>query len=289
MAKRQWSFSLEGKVHTVEVRYGFLSGKKAIWVDGVLQQEAALTRDLANLGGSYVFTLDGHNCAVMIRSDGFTFSCDLLVGGRRLEPGEDLEPPEEDGRAREVVGKRGPYRQAGPVTERDVAREARKWVVGDLLAQVFAVAIPLLPLYARQHGDPSHAVSAVAILVATVAGFVLALFRTPDVHMDLPALPFGPPSPKTSPDLRSQYDAALLRLSRKWAMLGLVLPLLALALAEWLPMGEIAPYRGGNPSSRADLYGFLLVVAALQMLLTWASCWGWQLLHIVRHSHPPSK
>jgi hypothetical protein len=82
MAKKNWTIQLEDGRHSVELDHGALSGKRRISLDGQVVEESQKTIDI---GSQHTFPLDGHECTVVIRTNGFTFSYDLLLDGQPLE------------------------------------------------------------------------------------------------------------------------------------------------------------------------------------------------------------
>ena len=89
MAKKIWRFELGDGEHTVELEHGYWSGKRVIRVDG---ERLERTRRLVDSGSQHAFEIDGHPCAVHIRTNGITFTYDLVVGGRSVETGEPVTP-----------------------------------------------------------------------------------------------------------------------------------------------------------------------------------------------------
>lgn len=82
MAKKNWTLQLEDGRHTVELDHGALSGKRRISLDGQVVEESQKTIDI---GSQHTFSLDSHECTVVIRTNGLGFSYDLLLDGLPLE------------------------------------------------------------------------------------------------------------------------------------------------------------------------------------------------------------
>jgi hypothetical protein len=92
MAKKNWTIQLEDGRHSVELDHGALSGKRRILLDGQVVEESQKTIDI---GSQHTFPLDGHECTVIIRTNGLRFSYDLLLDGQPLgkRPAKRKPPP----------------------------------------------------------------------------------------------------------------------------------------------------------------------------------------------------
>ena len=93
MVTRNWTVGLEDGSHTVEVDHRYLTGKRAIRVDGKpLQRTARVSHALFDLGSTHPFMLGAHSCAVVIQTNGLTYLYDLLVDGRSQRTGKSVTP-----------------------------------------------------------------------------------------------------------------------------------------------------------------------------------------------------
>jgi len=93
MAKRTWEFRLEDGAHVVHLKHGFITGRKAIRVDGKLLPLPGSTQ-FCDMGGDYPFQMAEHLVVVHIRTNGLTFSYDLTIDGCSIETGKrpDFSP-----------------------------------------------------------------------------------------------------------------------------------------------------------------------------------------------------
>ena len=82
MAKKTWTFDLDGVQHTVQLEHGVLSGKRLITVDGQLLKD--IKHNLIDLGGDYPLAIDGHTGFLRISTNGLTFGYDLIMDGKSL-------------------------------------------------------------------------------------------------------------------------------------------------------------------------------------------------------------
>lgn len=96
MTEKTWHFELEDGQHVVELDHGYFSGKRKIRLDGAVILESAETQHLVfDTGSVHEFHTGSHPCAVIIRTNGITFSYDLAVDGRSITTGQPLDalPP----------------------------------------------------------------------------------------------------------------------------------------------------------------------------------------------------
>ncbi len=87
MAKKIWNVNIEGINHTVELDHGYFSGKREITVDGKQLEKSVKVVDS---GSDHVFKLDGHTCAIHIRTNGFTYNYDFSIDGKSVQTGKPI-------------------------------------------------------------------------------------------------------------------------------------------------------------------------------------------------------
>jgi hypothetical protein len=93
MTQKTWQFELEDGKHNVELDHGFFSGKRNIRVDGnTILTSSELRHLVLDTGGMYEFNINSHPCAVIIRTNGLSFSYDLAVDGRSTTTGQPIDP-----------------------------------------------------------------------------------------------------------------------------------------------------------------------------------------------------
>lgn len=93
MAKKSWSFQLEGGTHTIDLEHGYWSGKRKIYLDGTLIHESFKTQLLLfDTGSEIPFQIGEHSGSVIIRTNGIIFSYDVVLDGRSLETGQHVKP-----------------------------------------------------------------------------------------------------------------------------------------------------------------------------------------------------
>ena len=93
MAKKSWSFTLDGVPHKVALTHGYLSGKRAISVDGrPLAIAPQLARQRIDYGSKHPFHIGYHEGLVFIRTKGLTFTYDLAIDGRSVDSGLTVDP-----------------------------------------------------------------------------------------------------------------------------------------------------------------------------------------------------
>lgn len=82
MAKKSWTFNLDGRSHTLNFEQG-LSGKKKIFIDGNLAYE---NRGLMDMTREFPFEIEGHSVVLLIKP-GIIDSFDLMVDDRSADTG----------------------------------------------------------------------------------------------------------------------------------------------------------------------------------------------------------
>jgi len=82
MIKRSWQFQFEDGAHEIVLEHGYLSGKRKFFIDGeefkLLPAEA---RHYPDVGSTHTFEIAGHECMVVIQTNGVTFTYDLVIDG----------------------------------------------------------------------------------------------------------------------------------------------------------------------------------------------------------------
>lgn len=78
MTRKTWQIHLDGKTYGLEVRHGYWSGKREIWLDGQL---IAAGKQLLDAGSAHSFNIGGHDSELLILSRGLSFRFLLLVDG----------------------------------------------------------------------------------------------------------------------------------------------------------------------------------------------------------------
>ncbi len=82
MAKTTWNIVVKEQKHTVTLAHAYISGKREIWVDEKpLELPPKQRGSWFDFGSSHSFHIDGCPCVIRIRTNGITFSYDLLVDG----------------------------------------------------------------------------------------------------------------------------------------------------------------------------------------------------------------
>src|SRR3972149_3121396 len=82
MPKKVWNVNLADGPRKVELEHGWLSGKRAIQVDGKVVHESSR---FADFGGEYPVQVGGHSALVIIRMNGLWPSYDLLLDGASVQ------------------------------------------------------------------------------------------------------------------------------------------------------------------------------------------------------------
>ena len=103
MAKKTWTFKLQDGTHTVVLEHGTISGKRAIFIDeNKLDLPPSEARQFMDSGSTHTFQVSGHDCLVVISTNGITFSYDFILDGKSLETGENysLDPSKAETEAR---------------------------------------------------------------------------------------------------------------------------------------------------------------------------------------------
>lgn len=92
MAKRTWMLMLDDERHIIELEHGYFSGKRSIRIDGKqLQLPSFESQQLVDTGSRHAFRLSGHNCMLVILTNGLTFNYDLEVDGRSITTGQPTD------------------------------------------------------------------------------------------------------------------------------------------------------------------------------------------------------
>ena len=92
MTQKTWQFELEDGKHTVDLDHGVFSGKRNIRVDGHTILDSSEPQHLVfDTGGVHEFHINSHPCAVIIRTNGLTFSYDLAIDGRSTTTGQPID------------------------------------------------------------------------------------------------------------------------------------------------------------------------------------------------------
>ncbi len=88
MAKKTWTIQLEDGTHLIEFDKRWASGKRTIRVDSqiVLESKPAWI----DTGSDDEFRIGNHECAVHVRTNGFTGSYDLSVDGHSVQTGRPV-------------------------------------------------------------------------------------------------------------------------------------------------------------------------------------------------------
>ncbi len=93
MAKRAWQFQFEDGAHEIVLEHGYLSGKRRFFIDGeefkLLPAEA---RHNPDVGSTHTFEIAGHECMVVIRTNGVTFTYDLVIDGITQSTRQPYQP-----------------------------------------------------------------------------------------------------------------------------------------------------------------------------------------------------
>ena len=92
MPKKAWEFILDGEPHTVEMDYGWLSGKASVWLDGAPIGDRVQRLDFGDCGFACQFEVKGHICRALVGTNRNRLSYDLLVDGRLIEAKEANSP-----------------------------------------------------------------------------------------------------------------------------------------------------------------------------------------------------
>ena len=92
MAKRTWKVALPDGEHVVDFEHGYISGARKLVVDG--RPVVKVKRNVIDMGGDVAFQISGHPCAVLVKSNGITYSYDLEVDGKSVATGVVRGPSE---------------------------------------------------------------------------------------------------------------------------------------------------------------------------------------------------
>ena len=79
MPKREWSFELADGRHTVELDYGYWSGKREIYIDGLPYESS---RNIWDTGSVHHFKISDVPCILHIKISGYKVSYRLYVDGK---------------------------------------------------------------------------------------------------------------------------------------------------------------------------------------------------------------
>jgi hypothetical protein len=91
MAKKTWEFTIDGKEHKVELDHQYISSRRRIRVDGQeLELDKKSSKPLLDYGSDHKFKIGNHECAVVIRTNGITYSYDLAIDGVSQKTGKQL-------------------------------------------------------------------------------------------------------------------------------------------------------------------------------------------------------
>lgn len=91
MARKIWEFDLEGGHHVVEFQQAYLLGSRTVTVDGLAKEDRG--RPFRDHSGQYPIALPGHDAAIWVSTNGFTYSFDLVIDGRSLSSGKPSSHP----------------------------------------------------------------------------------------------------------------------------------------------------------------------------------------------------
>jgi hypothetical protein len=94
MAKKSWSFQLDDSTHTVELDHGYYSGKRKVTLDGkVIQNTANILHVFFDIGSQFTFQINNHSGTIVIHTNGFRFTSDLVIDGKSMETGQEVKLP----------------------------------------------------------------------------------------------------------------------------------------------------------------------------------------------------
>ncbi|MFC1904714.1 hypothetical protein ACFLXT_03005 [Chloroflexota bacterium] len=79
MSKKEWSFELADGRHTVELDYGYWSGKREITIDGLPYESS---RNIWDTGSVHHFEISGVPCILHIKINGYKVSYIFYVDGK---------------------------------------------------------------------------------------------------------------------------------------------------------------------------------------------------------------
>jgi hypothetical protein len=91
MAKREWTFDVDGTRHIVQLEHKYFSGRRTILVDGT---PVDAPRQLVDAGGEYPFTINGHEGFVQIKTNGVTFKYDCVFDAKSVSTGKEVLKPQ---------------------------------------------------------------------------------------------------------------------------------------------------------------------------------------------------
>lgn len=94
VATEVWTFQLEDGTHRVELEHGYWSGKRRVLIDGVPREETAkVVHALMDQGSDHTFEFNEHTITICIRTNGLTFSYDLVLDGTSVRTGRPVVNP----------------------------------------------------------------------------------------------------------------------------------------------------------------------------------------------------
>jgi hypothetical protein len=82
MAQRTWEVDVQGIHHTVNLKHGYWSGRREIFLDG---QPLVKDRHLIDKGSQHPFSIDGRSCELGITTNGITYDYYLLLDGQPVD------------------------------------------------------------------------------------------------------------------------------------------------------------------------------------------------------------
>jgi hypothetical protein len=87
MKRKVWNLRLDDGFHSVALDHGVWFGERTITVDG---QVVERTRTGLDFGSQHPIEIAGYPGTVIIRSNGLTYTYDLIVNGRSLRTGQPV-------------------------------------------------------------------------------------------------------------------------------------------------------------------------------------------------------
>src|SRR6267378_1257870 len=89
VARRHWTVERNSRRYEVDMADEYFLGHRVVRVNGEVAYEGRTV--LSDHTGAYQFDLGGSPAFLRIRTNGFTYSYDLIVDGRSFETGKPLE------------------------------------------------------------------------------------------------------------------------------------------------------------------------------------------------------
>jgi hypothetical protein len=106
VARKRWEFDLEDGHHVVEFQQRYFLGSRTVTVDGLTKEDPG--RPFRDHSGQYPIALRGHDAAIWVSTNGFTYSFELVIDGLSLSSGKPWShpprPPIGGPREAELVG-----------------------------------------------------------------------------------------------------------------------------------------------------------------------------------------